>query len=89
MDSKLKPNKNTISSSETSSESASLYPIGIHKKIQFTIISADLKNPSNQKDFYVTGNYNSRKGQRLRTQIKKLEGQSIQWYSGNPPTPIS
>lgn len=88
MDDKDKPKK-TISSSETSSESTSLYPICDRKKIQFTVIGAEVKRPEKHKDFYVTGNYNSRKGQRLRTQIKKIEGSSVQWYSCNPPTSIS
>ena len=66
-----------------------MYPIEDKKKIQFTIIGAEIKNPGKFKDFYVTGNYNSRKGQRLRTPIKKLEGNNVQWYSINPPTNIS
>lgn len=66
-----------------------LYPIGKKKKIQFTIIGADIKLPGNHKDFYLTGNYNSRKGQRIRTNIKKLEAGGCKWYTCNPPTPIS
>jgi hypothetical protein len=66
-----------------------LYPIGSRKKIQITAISAEVKNPGKHKDFYLTGNYNSRKGQRLRTPIKKLEENSVSWYSVNPPTSIS
>lgn len=67
----------------------SLYPIREKKKIQFTIVSADIKHPGNLKDFYITGNYNSRKGQRIRTAIKKIEGANCAWYASNPPTLIS
>lgn len=67
----------------------SLYPIREKKKIQFTIIGAEIKHPGTFKDFYITGNYNSRKGQRIRTAIKKIDGASCHWYTSNPPTWIS
>ena len=67
----------------------SLYPIGNRKKIQFTIISAEVKNPGKNKDFYLTGNYNSRKGQRLKTPNKKIEVNIIRWFTSIAPTPIS
>ena len=38
---------------------------------------AEVKNPGQLKDFYVTGNYNSRKGQRLRTAIKRINQHNI------------
>lgn len=46
--------------------------MGNKKKIQFTIISAEVKNPAKLKDLYLTGNYNSRKGQRIKTANKKI-----------------
>lgn len=78
-----------VSEMSSNSESVSLYPIRDKKKIQFTVVAAEVKHPGNFKDFYITGNYNSRKGQRLRTAIKKIEGSSCHWYAGNPPTSIS
>lgn len=48
-----------------------------------------MKNPGKNKDFYLTGNYNSRKGQRLKTPNKKIEGNTIKWFTSIAPTPIS
>lgn len=93
----MKPRASTGQSSKASSEaeiveSIALYPIGDRKKIQFTVVGAEIKNgdkSDKSKDCYLTGNYNSRKGQRLRTQIKKTEENRVKWNSGSPPTIIS
>lgn len=59
------------------------------RKIQFTIVSAEVKAVGKLKDLYLTGNYNSRKGQRLKTPIKKLEGNTVRWNTTVAATPAA
>jgi hypothetical protein len=41
------------------------------------------------KDLYLTGNYNSRKGQRIKTPNKKIESNIVKWYTSVAPTTIA
>ena len=67
-----------------------LYPIkGGRKKVQFTIIGAEVKNTKDVKDMYVTGNYHSRKGQIIKTPNKKVEGNIARWYYSATPTNLA
>lgn len=75
--------------SSASSSSANLYPISEKKKIQFTVISAEIKNPMDLKDLYLIGNYNARKSQRIKTPNKKIEGDTVRWFTVMSPTLIS
>lgn len=78
-----------VSEVSSKSESVSIYPIRDKKRLQFTIISAELKNATSVKDVYLMGNYNSRKGQRLKTPNKKIEEKVVRWFTVISPTPIS
>ena len=50
---------------------------------------AEIKAAGKLKDLYLTGNYNSRKGQRLKTPIKKLEGNAVRWNTTVAATPAA
>lgn len=84
--------KNTPRSSSRTSQSevVALYPTrGARKKIQFTVMGAELKNTKDVKDVYVTGNYHSRKGQVIKTPNKKVEGSIARWYYSATPTNLA
>lgn len=48
-----------------------------------------MKKQDKLKDLYLTGNYNSRKGQRIKTPNKKIDNGVVRWFTSVPPTSIA